>query len=370
MDILQKFESDNLYIINVLKKIALSLNINIYLVGGAVRDALLNVPLNDLDFCLDCDPKDILKLLPFHDYSYNEEFKTAKVKYKNTIIDLIYIRKEHYTRSGSLPKVEKGNLYEDLYRRDFTINALAYDIKNQNIMDFFSGLDDLKNKKIKKVHEGSFSEDGTRIFRAVKYKVRYGFLYEDEEEIKKEIKTGFLSLLSNDRIIKEVLLLLKEENWPDAIIELSNLNIMGIDKTKLKKNHYQFDLKNYDDRLLKLILCISDKKYLQYFIENSIINKKLRTAILNFAENKLLNNLIASESNYEIYSILNKLTSYDFKLLMSENITMYKVINYIKNLSSVTPSISGQELASGGYKGKKIGEIIENNLRFRLNTLV
>lgn len=370
MDILHKFDSDNLYIINVLKKIAVSFNINIYLVGGAVRDALLNVTLKDLDFCLNCDPKDILSSLPFHEYSYNKEFKTAKVKYKNKIIDLIFIRKEQYLYNGALPKVEEGNLYDDLYRRDFTINSLAYDIKNENVIDYFSGIDDIRNKKIKKIHENSYAEDGTRIFRAVKYKARYGFSYGDEEEIKEEIKTQFLSLLSNDRIVKEMLMLLKEDSWIDDIIELSNLNIIDIDRAKLKENYSQLNLEDYEDRLLKLILCINDKKWMKYFTYNSIINKSLRAAILNFTEKKVLSNLIDSESNYEIYSILNKLNLYDYKFLMSENKVMYKVINYNKNLSVVSPSISGQDLVSYGYKGKEIGKIIKDNLKFRLNTLV
>lgn len=370
MDILKKFNSIDLYIINELKKIAVNENLNIYLVGGAVRDSLLNIPVKDLDFCLDCDPKEIINLLPFDECSYNKEFKTAKAKYKDKIIDLILIRKEHYKYSGALPKVEMAGLYDDLFRRDFTINSLAYDIKNNKIIDYFSGIDDIINRKIRKIHKNSYNEDGTRIFRGVKYKVRYDFIYEDEEEIKKEIGSQFTSKLSNDRIIKEVILLLKEDKWAEQVLELFYLNILDIDITKFNENYSFLNLQNHEDRLIKLILSVKDIKWINYFIDNSIINIKLRKAILNFAEKKILNNLILSKSNYQIYSVLNRLTPYDFKLLMSDDKVFFKVINYNKNLSAVSSSLSGEKLKLSGFNGKDIGDIIKKDLKFKLNTLV
>ncbi|MFA6940314.1 MAG: CCA tRNA nucleotidyltransferase [Clostridiaceae bacterium] len=370
MDILQKFDSCSLYIINELKKIAISQNINIYLVGGAVRDSILNIPVKDLDFCLDCDPKELLPKLPFDKYLYNKEFKTAKVKYKDKIIDLILMRKEYYNYSGALPKVEKASLYDDLFRRDFTINSLAYDIKNNNIIDYFSGIDDIINRKIRKIHKNSYNEDGTRIFRGIKYKVRYDFVYEDEEEIKKEVRSKFTSILSNDRIVKEILILLKEDKWTKQVLELSYLNILDLDIIKFNENYSFLNLQNHEDRLIKLILCIKDIHKINYFIDNSIINKKLRKAILNFVEKEILKSLILSNNNYQIYSILSKLTPYDFKFLMSDDKVLYKVINFNKNLVSLSSSLSGQDLKLLGYKGKEIGDIIKRDLKFRLNTLV
>ncbi|MDV3427692.1 MAG: CCA tRNA nucleotidyltransferase [Bacillota bacterium] len=370
MDILQKLDYDNLYIINELKKIAVKQNINIYLVGGAVRDSLLGIPVKDLDFCLDRDPDEILDLLPFDEFSYNKEFKTAKARYKDKIIDLILMRKEYYKYSGALPKVEKAGLYDDLFRRDFTINSLAYDIKNNKIIDYFSGIDDIINKKIRKIHINSYNEDGTRIFRGIKYKVRYDFIYEDEEEIKKEIRSHFLSLLSNDRIVKEILLLIKEDKWADQVLELSYLKIVDIDIDKFNESYSFLNLENHEDRLIKLILCIKDIEILNYFIDNSIINKKLRKAVSNFAEKEILKKLILCSSNYQIYSVLNRLTAYDFKFLMSDDKVLYKVINFNKNLLSFSSSLSGQDLELLGYKGKEIGDIIKRDLKFRLNTLV
>ena len=130
------------------------------------------------------------------------------------IIDFASTRSESYPKKGHLPVVEKigCSLKEDVLRRDFTINALAKSVTTGEIVDYTGGLEDLKNKKLRVLHDGSFIDDPTRIIRGLKFSIRFGF---DLEEHTKQLQDEYLANINYDMSYKRV----KKE-----LMETFNLN--------------------------------------------------------------------------------------------------------------------------------------------------
>lgn len=158
-----------------------------YLVGGVVRDLLLNKASSDWDIVVEGSAISLAKVLAKDRKSrltVYEQFGTATLEFANGIVmDFATARSEHYPHPGSLPIVKLGLLKDDLFRRDFTINALAVVLNPENwgqLKDFYGGYDDLKNQKIRVLHEQSFVDDPTRILRAARFAGRFGFKVESK----------------------------------------------------------------------------------------------------------------------------------------------------------------------------------------------
>src|SRR3989344_8895529 len=163
-----------------------------YTVGGGVRDMIIGRETNDWDFTTDAIPEEIIKLFP--DGFYDNKFGTVGVPIESSrpkadqplaekvIYEITTFRSEQgYTDHRHPDKIEWGKtLEEDLARRDFTINAMAYDGKN--IIDPYNGEEDLKNKLIRAVRdpEARFKEDALRIMRAVRIATELGFSIEEK----------------------------------------------------------------------------------------------------------------------------------------------------------------------------------------------
>ena len=147
----------------------------LYYVGGYVRDEILGFPSLDIDYCYIGNAIDFAKGLDI--VKSNQELCTVRVLDEGNEVDIASTRTEFYPKEGHLPVVNKVgcSLLEDLQRRDFTINALAKNTLTGEIFDCFNGLDDIKNKKIRVLHDKSFIEDPSRIIRALKFSVRLGF---------------------------------------------------------------------------------------------------------------------------------------------------------------------------------------------------
>lgn len=171
--------------ISILGRLADELGINAYLVGGTVRDLLLNIPSLDVDIVVEGDGIDFAhKLTRLLDAEIveHERFGTVTLLLPSEVkIDIASARKEYYEYPAALPKVETADLKEDLYRRDFTINAMAIRLNLKEwggFIDFFGGYSDITNKIIRVLHNFSFIEDPTRVLRAVRFENRYGFQME------------------------------------------------------------------------------------------------------------------------------------------------------------------------------------------------
>lgn len=372
MNVLSQFNDGELYVIDLIKEECIKCNIKAYLVGGVIRDFLLNKKQKDIDISIECNPINIIKRIDYiKEYKYHEKFKTSTIMFKNgVIVDLIRCRKEEYGFPGALPNIVPSDIYDDLYRRDFTMNAMAYDIISDTIIDPYNGKEDLKNKIIKKVHENSFCEDPTRIFRAIKYANRYDFYIDDIEEIRKCVKVQVFKTISVDRIIREIIMICREDNWVNCLTLCNELKILNIDINLLDKGKL-CDCSSINDRIINLFIAIADEKYRALFINNSILKKELKSAFKNYEDlNCRLNKLIINDlNNFDIYNILSKLSEDEIKLISFNKSYKYIITNYLENLMNISLEINGDNLAELGLNhGKQYKKILEHLLALKLNT--
>ncbi len=222
-----------------------------FIVGGLVRDLILGVKNLDLDIVVEGAAiklgeilsKELSAALVVH-----RRFGTCSVITRNKLkIDLATARKEVYERPAALPTVEFGSLKDDLIRRDFTINAMAVSINRESfgqVIDFFNGERDLARGVIKVMHDASFIDDPTRIFRAVRFEQRFAFHIDGHTEdlIKHAIKRGMFKHVEPQRVRDEIILILKEEEPYRAINRMAELDELRFLHHKIK----------FDDRAVKL----------------------------------------------------------------------------------------------------------------------
>ena len=225
IDLAKKFPKNIFDIIKIAGSVADKRNVSLYIVGGSVRGLLLRVRNYDLDFVVEGDGIGFAKILNKTlkgRLKIHQAFKTATVFYKDFRIDIVTARSESYKRPAAYPLVRTGTIKEDLFRRDFTINAMAISINRKTsgeLVDFYGGLKDLKKGIIRIMHDKSFVDDPTRIFRAVRFSVRFDFKIESytKDLIKKSISAGFLGDVNRGRIKKEIELFLKERQPSECL---------------------------------------------------------------------------------------------------------------------------------------------------------
>jgi tRNA nucleotidyltransferase (CCA-adding enzyme) len=189
----------------------------VYVVGGAVRDALLGHPSYDLDLVVEGDVPAFARRLARRldgEVQTHKAFGTAEVLYEGGEIDVATARTETYPRPAALPEVEFATLEEDLARRDFTVNAIAASLCADDfgrLIDPHHGRADLASGTIRVLHPGSFLDDPTRIFRAIRYENRLGFRMDPETERLARAGKAGVAQLSNERFREEIVALLSED---------------------------------------------------------------------------------------------------------------------------------------------------------------
>ena len=204
----------------------------VYLVGGTVRDILLGEESFDVDIAVEGDAIAFAYALakalggratPHH------KFGTAIVSYgDHERIDVVTTRTEFYDAPGALPTVERAGLREDLYRRDFTINAMAASLAPDDfgrLVDPFGGRSDLEARVLRVLHNLSFIDDPTRIFRGIRYEARYGFRFDEHSTglVRGCIEMGLVGDLSSSRLRDELVALLEDPGAADGIRRLGEL---------------------------------------------------------------------------------------------------------------------------------------------------
>ena len=169
-----------------------------------------------------------------HDYSVKvyTKFGTAVITIDDNLkIDIASARLEYYEKPAALPTVEWSSVKLDLYRRDFTINTLAVRLNQQHfgqLIDFFGARRDIKEKQIRVLHNLSFVEDPSRIFRAIRFEKRLNFQLSKltRSLIENAVTSDFLENLSGKRIFSEVQLLLKEEHVRTLMKRLNDFDLL------------------------------------------------------------------------------------------------------------------------------------------------
>lgn len=184
----------------------------VYAVGGAVRDLLLGRPVRDLDLATERDAIEIARAsLTTARITEHKRFRTVSATIAGTRIDLATCRTETYARPGALPSVQPATIDDDLRRRDFTVNALALRLSGEPaLLDPTGGVRDLRDGIIRVMHEASFRDDATRIFRAFRYAARLGLSIEPQTMVWLHRDVAHLAAVSPARVRREIELMFAE----------------------------------------------------------------------------------------------------------------------------------------------------------------
>ena len=380
-----------------------------FIVGGCVRDSILNVLPNDYDITTNAKPDDIIKI--FKDYKIIDtgiKHGTVSVVLNDNIYEITTYRIESEYENNRRPKSVEftTNIEKDLERRDFTINAIAYNTKI-GLVDKFNGIEDIKHRIIKTVGnpDERFEEDGLRMVRAIRFSSKLGF----------DIDINTLnSIYKNAHIIKNISIERIKDEFNKTLISDNPKNIIFLYKTKIFKNlgiycnlngnEYKelektlsvlnYCDKNLIDRLIMLEYINSNqilknidknKKY-EYYCENikklSIINNlRYSNKITNYF-NEVMEYMINDSEKTDKVTIKKYLSKigydklsniFNLKLIYNtffNNEEKIKILNKcIENLNEIENlkecytikdlDIDGKVLINLGYKGKEIGDILE-----------
>jgi tRNA nucleotidyltransferase (CCA-adding enzyme) len=238
-------------------RLADRLEVSLFVVGGCVRDLLLGIDNFDLDLVVEGDGIAFARQLAAMTQArvtIHERFGTAVVLLPDGFkLDVATARTEYYEYPTALPTVEQSSIKKDLYRRDFTINALAVRLNGKgfgDLLDFYGGQRDLNEKVVRVLHGLSFIEDPTRVFRAIRFEVRFGFhLGRDTVAlIGGAVKMNLFHRLSGHRLLEELKLLFSERESTQAIRRLAELDLLRFIHPKLQ----------WSDRLQRLFTAIEE----------------------------------------------------------------------------------------------------------------
>jgi tRNA nucleotidyltransferase (CCA-adding enzyme) len=268
----RSLDGSRLELLHLLAYQAAALQMPLYLVGGVVRDILLERAVKDFDLVLEGDSA-LLAESALKKYGgrimVHSRFGTATwvvnestygrlnvpaLQFPETDMsfDLISARSETYAQPGALPTVKFSTIDDDLRRRDFTINAMTVRLDGTffgELYDPLNGQNDLQNKLIRVLHPRSFVDDPTRIFRAVRYAERYKFEIEPETlKLVNNEALEVLSQLSGERVRHEFDLIFEEKQVVDTLRRLKELNLLGAVYPALKTADHE-RLFRLNDRL-------------------------------------------------------------------------------------------------------------------------
>ncbi len=378
-------------------KLADERGINAYIVGGFVRDLMLGRKNFDVDIVVEGDATDFAKFVAdrlgakVHTF---DRFKTAVLVFQDgTRIDLASARTEVYRFPGALPEIDIAPLKKDLFRRDFTINTLAVKINYSDfgkLIDFFGGLKDLKDRKIRVLHSLSFVEDPTRILRALRFATRYRFELgkHTEKLLKMAVEKKLFKTVEGQRIYHELKQILLEENPLRVFLKLEKYGILRELFPGLKWNRHKKDL---FERVRKLIIWHkfefpkSDADYhlvyfgalfygeppdrIKSFLDFLAFPKKERKRLEKYITEagKTANLLKKSRSPSEVYRILSGKDD-EFLLLTASLFpdVEEKVIGFMKDLRCIEPLVSGRDLKELGLKPGPAYREILNRIKYEI----
>lgn len=253
-----------------------------YAVGGSVRDMLLGLETHGWDFTTNATPEQILSVFP--DSFYDNQFGTVGIKIRDTdapvpegateppvadIFEITTYRSEHgYTDHRHPDVIRWGKtLTEDLSRRDFTINAIAFD--GNTLHDPYDGQKDLENNLIRTVGEPGerFAEDSLRMLRAVRFAARFGFAIDPQTAAAIQKHAALIGKISAERIRDELLKTLASRHAADAMLVLKNVGLLHFILPELEvafdtpqkspKRHHIYDVGTHSVQALKH--CPSDE---------------------------------------------------------------------------------------------------------------
>jgi len=394
-------------LLQVIGEVADQLRYNAFAVGGFVRDLLLKKRNLDLDIVVEGDGLIFARHLAERlegRYRTHERFATAVVMMPDGFkIDIATARLEYYEYPAALPTVELSSIKLDLYRRDFTINAMAVQLNpNQfgTLIDFFNCQNDLKQQEIKVLHNLSFVEDPSRIFRAIRFEKRMNFTIAPHTArlIRNAVKMKLFGKATDTRLFSEIRQILAEDNPIPAIERLSEFNLFQFLWPDLRP-HLKIDrrfmhilvqaqraiswykllyLKEECSTWMVYLLAIMGRSrpvVLEAFCKRFLVPPKTTETLLRQKSHAdKTASLLARRrmlTNSEIYWLLQDLTIEGMLYLMSiarKSSVKKAISNYVTELRTATTLISGRDLKAMGYKpGPAFRQMLNGLLECRLD---
>jgi tRNA nucleotidyltransferase (CCA-adding enzyme) len=389
----------------------------VYLVGGFVRDLLLEQPNVDVDVAVEGDGIEYASRLAKElggRVRAHRKFKTAVVMLTPEAlgqvppelragsepfhVDVATTRAEFYDHPAALPRVEHASIRQDLFRRDFTINAMAISLRGRDfgaVIDFFGGYRDLRGGVIRVLHNLSFIEDPTRIFRAVRYENRYGFRMDEHTKglAKSCVEMHLVGDLSTVRLRDELIALLSEENVAWTVGRLCELGVAREVHPRLATGEDTVALMNAIARLVA-----------EMGVEREVVPWRLRLAAmtremahdelyvwlerlkLKSSDSAVLRASVVvgpalrsslgrpDMSDWEVYRSLRSAPeeALVFALAgMAPGLAADRLRRYLTELRTRTLSVSGDDiLALGVKKGPVVGRILERLRELRVLEII
>ncbi len=371
-------------------EVATSQGQSLYLVGGVVRDLLLRRANLDLDLVVEGDAINLAQQLAESTQGKmitHPRFNTAKLRWNKWSVDLATARSEAYDRPGALPRVKPGSLASDLFRRDFTINTMAIELipgRYGHLIDPHRGRDDLKQGLIRVLHERSFIDDSTRIWRGLRYEQRLDFRLEPVTLKLLKHDIPMLNTISGDRIRHELELILKEE-FPEKILRRAEeLGVLAKLHPALKGNGWlagKFEQVRQlsSPNLPPIGLYLGLLSYHLFKEENEQLISRLRlpksVAQTMRDTNNLKNKLLSlAEPELAPSSIYHLLHGYSLTAVTAISIATYSPVArqrihlFLDKLRYVKPALTGNDLQKIGIApGPQMKEILQRLHEARLD---
>ncbi len=386
---------------------------DLYLVGGAVRDLLLagSAPpaLKDLDLVVDgsrqVEPdlqaagvelaQVVQRLYPTVQLQIHERFQTAALSWQQDPelgmlgVDIATARTEIYPYPAANPDVEASSIWRDLYRRDFTINALALRLtgstKQPKLIDAFGGLPDLASRQIRVLHANSFIEDPTRIYRALRFAVRLGFELAPQTAAyaRTAVASGIYAQVQTEhakvpalqtRLIQELRQSLEADYWQDVLQKLDDLGalccihpelklstemIAAIQQAIMLQNSNQNEIKRWLIMLEVMLISLSLEARIavaQKFQLAAAVMQRLQD--FDAKRDVILADLPACDRPSQIAKLLR---GYDAStlILVAVGLPSSPIPQYLTDWSRTKPPLDGSDLMAMGYQsGRRLKRIL------------
>ncbi len=370
-------------VFNLLKlsgEVAGSLGFSAYIVGGSVRDILRGEANLDIDIVIEGDGIAFAQALGNKlnvKVKSHKRFGTAVVITDFLKFDVATARTEYYESPAALPHVEMSSIKKDLYRRDFTINTMAVKLNPDNfgqLIDFFGGQRDIKEKTIRILHNLSFIEDPTRAFRAIRFSERFGFKISKHTVnlIKTAVRINLFDKLSGTRMYDELNLLFIEAEPIRVIKRLAEFDLLkfihpGLAITKTLEETFEaiqetfawFKLLFFEEEinkshlfLMALLNELTPQQRTEALQRLYVPQKASREILDGIEDSQTALAKLQKASPKDIYYTLMPLNlrSILFTMARARDKERKKAVSlYLTILRNIKPELTGKDLLSMGY---------------------
>jgi tRNA nucleotidyltransferase/poly(A) polymerase len=367
MTIIPDFPNPQRRAIELVREVAIEKGCRPFLVGGPVRDFLLGRNAFDIDITVEEDSstlaRALAKRLNGRVRSF-PQFLTYKVSAESMPeIDIATARKERYRKPGALPVVTSGRLKDDLLRRDFSINAIAIDLIDGTQHDPTNGVEDIEKRQVRILHDASFIDDPTRIFRAVRLATRLGFTIEAKthELMRAAIAGGALETISRERIWRELFLAMDEESPAPVLHALRAEGALDVlfgpadeplDRDSLERIHQQIANDADADRYVlytgAILRDADDATPSQ--LEGSGFSQKRARSVLQIANDlpRIENALQDAKSERQCFRLFKRVGPEVLTALVARNPRERTLVDRYREFSKFTIPVRGNDLEVPG----------------------